>query len=206
MPYSMDMMAADTAGLMESLGIEKAYLFGHSMGGAIGQCFALRYLEKLRCLMLGSTLAGGPHTAWGKSDPPLRGSATGVSPEEQLRARLAATFSERFFQDNPDIIDEIVRAHLQYPTDPKGFSLQWDAVVTHDVYDRLPEITLPTLVIHGSEDRILLEENAHIIASRIPGAELAIMEGVGHTIYSEAPEELHWILFDFMGRHAPKAA
>jgi len=198
MPYSMEMMADDTAGLMDAIGIDKAHLFGHSTGGMIGQCFGLRHPDRLICLMLGSTIPGGPHSAWGKRESPINESTRSLSPEEQVRVGITAAFSQRFIENNPDVMEEIIKNQLRYPADPTAFGRQWDASIAHDAYDRLPEITTPTLVIHGSDDQILLVENGHIIASRIPGAELVIMEGVGHNIYSEAPEELNRIHIDFM--------
>ncbi|HEY97129.1 MAG TPA: alpha/beta hydrolase [Dehalococcoidia bacterium] len=205
-PYSMEMMADDTVGLMDAVGIDKAYLFGHSMGGVIGQCFGLRHPDRLICLMLGSTIPGGHHSAWGNAQSPVTESNSNLSPEEQLRLKLTNVFSQRFIENNPDVMEEIIRNWLRYPIDPAAFGRQWDALMAYDAYDRLPEITAPTLVIHGSDDQILLAENGHTIASRIPGAELVIMEGVGHNIYSEAPEELNRILINFMKRHSTSKA
>jgi 3-oxoadipate enol-lactonase len=201
-PYSMEMMADDTAGLMDAVGIDKAHLFGHSMGGMIAQCFSLRHRDRLICLMLGSTIPGGSSSAWGDNQLPINESTSNLSPEEQLRLRLTAVFSQRFIESNPDVMEEIIKNQLRYPIDPTTSSRQWDALMAHDAYDRLSEINVPTLVIHGSDDQIFLVKNGHIIASRIPGAELVIMEGVGHNIYTEAPEELNRILIDFMKRHS----
>ena len=75
-----------------------------------------------------------------------------------------------------------------------------EAVMGHNTYERLPEIKVPTLVIHGEADRILPVENARILASRIPGAELVIFPNMGHMLI-EAGDEPNRIILDFLRRH-----
>ena len=70
-----------------------------------------------------------------------------------------------------------------------------------DTYDRLPEIRVPTLVITGEADQIVLPENARILASRIPGAESISLQGLGHFLPMEAPEALNMAIRDFLKRH-----
>jgi len=65
---------------------------------------------------------------------------------------------------------------------------QLQACVAHDTCSRLPNLTMPTLVIHGTEDEMLPVQNGQLIASLIPGARLEIMEGVGHLFFWERPE------------------
>ena len=71
----------------------------------------------------------------------------------------------------------------------------------HDTYDRLPDIRVPTLVITGDADRIVPGENSKIIASRIPDAELVILEGMGHGFFIEAAEKANNVIVDFLGRN-----
>jgi pimeloyl-ACP methyl ester carboxylesterase len=70
-----------------------------------------------------------------------------------------------------------------------------------DAYDRLPELRVPTLVIHGSADQVIDVENARVLASRIPGAELAILEDAGHLYHSERADEADEVVLDFVRRH-----
>jgi pimeloyl-ACP methyl ester carboxylesterase len=70
-----------------------------------------------------------------------------------------------------------------------------------DAFDRLPEVRLPTLVLHGSDDQVIDVENARVLAARIPGAEIAIIEGAGHVYHSEQPEVADEIVLDFVWRH-----
>ena len=71
----------------------------------------------------------------------------------------------------------------------------------HDTYDRLPEIGVPTLVIAGTEDKVIPVENSRILASRIPGAESIILEGVGHFLSVEAPEAVNKAIHGFLKEH-----
>lgn len=203
-PYSMEMMCDDINGLMGSLGIEKAHIFGVSMGGMIGQNFGLLYPERIASLMLGCTRPGGSHSIPEQDDtraqlnPELIESLT---PEERAKNMLPVIFPQEFIDNNPDFIRDHIRRILDNPIDPVGYARQIAAADAHDVYDRLPQITVPTLVLHGSADRLIPAENGRIIASRIPGAELVIMEGLGHGFTSQKPDEVVEIVVDFMKRH-----
>ena len=111
-------------------------------------------------------------------------------------------WSQEFIDNNPDVVEEAVALSRENPTDLTGYTRQMQAAGTHDTYDRLPEITLPALVIAGTADRLIPFENSQIIASRIPGAELVILEGMGHGFYTEARDETARLLIDFMKRHS----
>jgi pimeloyl-ACP methyl ester carboxylesterase len=77
-------------------------------------------------------------------------------------------------------------AALPAPAETIGMQLQ--AITAHDTQDRLSQIEVPTLVIHGTADRMLGVINGRLIASRIPGARLEILEDVGHMFWWEQPE------------------
>ena len=79
--------------------------------------------------------------------------------------------------------------------------LQRAAAHAFDGWERLPLIDVPTLVIHGTEDRVLPVENGRRLASRIPGAELVILEGAGHAFHSERADEVNALVLDFLRRH-----
>jgi pimeloyl-ACP methyl ester carboxylesterase len=70
-----------------------------------------------------------------------------------------------------------------------------------DAFDRLPQIAVPTLVLHGTEDEVIAPGNAELLARRIPGAELRLLEGAGHVFWSERPELADRLILDFIERH-----
>jgi len=204
-PYTMEIMSHDIAGLMDAVGIEKAHVFGISLGGMIAQNFALLHPHKIISLMLGCTFCGGKHTVSSGSngpgvlDPSL---IETMLPEERAVEMLPALYSQDFIDNNQDFVDIQIEYAKNNPPDPVGYRRQLGAAGTHDTYDRLPEIKLPTMVIAGSADVLIPVENSRIIASRIPDSELVILEGMGHGFYTEANEETARILTYFMKKHS----
>jgi pimeloyl-ACP methyl ester carboxylesterase len=81
------------------------------------------------------------------------------------------------------------------------------ACSAHDTFERLPRVQAPTLVVHGTEDQMLPVQNAHVIAARIPGARLEILEGAGHLFFWEQPEHSAQLICEHTGvgagEHAP---
>jgi pimeloyl-ACP methyl ester carboxylesterase len=202
-PYSMALFADDISGLLDTLGVEKTHLFGISMGGMIALNFGVRHPDRLISLIPGCTRPGGAHSVpdaegAGALNPDL---VDVLGPEERNRNLLPMLWSEEFIRDNPGVVEEYIEKTSRYPVDPVGYRRQMAAADAHDVWDRLPEIATPTLVIHGEDDRLIPSANAAVIAERIPGAELVILAGLGHGFYSERPEMVNGILVGFMKRH-----
>ena len=204
-PYTMKMMSDDIAGLMDSVGIKKAHLFGISLGGMIAQNFALLHPDRIISLMLGCTFCGGKHTVSNERsgpsvlDPSL---IETMLPEERAVEMLPALYSREFIEENQEFVEIQIDYAKHNPIDIVGYRRQMGAVGTHDTYDQLPGIKLPTLVIAGDMDVLIPVENSRIVASRIPDATLVILEGLGHGFYTEANEETARILTDFMKRHS----
>ena len=206
-PYSMEMMADDLAGLLDTIGIKSASVHGVSFGGRIAQHFALRHPKNIISLILGSTTCGGPNSIL--TDAATRNemmSLRGLPVEKGTREWLRFFLSRDFIEKNPDLVEKIIARMLAYPPPPHGQMRQSQAGMKHDTYERLPEIKTPTLVIHGDADRISPVENGRILASRIPNAELAILKNAGHLFMYEAEDESNRIILDFLQRHRSKKA
>jgi pimeloyl-ACP methyl ester carboxylesterase len=207
-PYTTEMMADDLAGLLDAIGIDSAHIWGSSMGGMIAQYFALRYPKRVRSLILACTGFGpthGVHT----TDPEIIEALQhpkALTPEESIKQTIRLTMSQEFIDKNPGLIKQLMVKWLEHPASPQGYMRQAQAVTGTETYERLPEIKAPTLVIHGSADRTLPVENARILASRIPGAELVILEKMGHLFTCEAFNESNRIMLDFLKRHSTKKA
>lgn len=204
-PYTMAMMAGDVAGLLDMVGINAAHMFGISMGGMIAQHFALSYPQRVISLILGCTACGGMHMI--QPEPESLAALVDferfkkMTPEEVVKQAMPFCYSQEFIETNPDIIEERVAKQLEYPTPKRGATRQAEAIMGHDTYELLPKIKLPTLVIAGDNDRLIPVENSRILASRIPGAELAIIKGAGHEFFIEAAEEVNKTVLDFLGSH-----
>ncbi len=205
-PYSMEMMAGDLAGLLETIGIETAHVFGISMGGMIAQHFALLYPEKVKSLILGATTCGGTH----RITPDMEAIKVlfdiermqKLTPEERARETLPFVFSQAFIDDNEVLIQELLGKMVGHVTPPHGYMRQAGAIMGHDTYERLPEIKVPTLVIAGDADKLVPAENSRLIASRIPDAELVILKNMGHGFNIEAADEVNHIVLNFLNRYS----
>jgi pimeloyl-ACP methyl ester carboxylesterase len=207
-PYTMEMMADDTAGLLDAIGIDSAHIQGASMGGMIAQQFVLRYPERVISLILACTYCGGPGSSL-MTDPEMIEAGQrmqSLSGKELMMETLRLGVSQKFIDENPSHVQEIVKMMAKHPMTPQGQMGQGQACATHNTYDRLPEIKAPTLVIAGDADKIIPVENSRIIASRIPGAELVILKNMGHMFVTEAADESNRIMLEFLRRHSAKKA
>lgn len=199
--YTMRMMAGDVVRVLDTLNVERAHIFGLSMGGMIAQHFALIYPQKLISLVLASTTMGGSHSiGFEKSKNTVNPqNLNGLTPEESARRHVSLIYSEKFITENPELVKQLITERMQNPPDPVGTLRQFQSADSHDTYDRLPDIKAPTLVLAGDEDKVINPDNSRILASRIPHSELAIITHGGHAI--TVMEESRKVLLDFLRRH-----
>ncbi len=203
MDYSIAMLADDTAALMEHVGFSAAHIIGVSMGGTIAQEFALRHPRKVRSLVLGCTTAGGPKAIriGGNAFANAYSTKT-MTAEERGRALAEAAFTRGYIAQHPEIVTTMIEARRQRPIDPAALGHRMKAVFEHDAYDRLPQIKCPTLVITGKDDALVSWENSRIIAERIAGAELLLLEPAGHCFWLEQPGQSREAISRFIHAHS----
>jgi len=198
-PYSTKMMADDSAGLLNALGIEKAHILGHSMGGFIAQELALKYPQLIRSLVLAS--AGTQETHMGKHliDMWARMAREGVNRDIFVRELLLWLFTDKFFENTGMVqiaVDTLVTS--PYPQPAHGLIRQVGACLEHDTKDRIGNITAPTLVLVGKEDILLPVRMSEELAAGIPGAELVVLEGAGHGALSEAADKFNLAVLEYL--------
>ena len=109
--------------------------------------------------------------------------------------------SQEFIKNRMDVIQQFGLLYFKNYPPPHVFKRQQEAIRMVDTYGRLPEIGAPTLLIAGTEDKLVPPENSRILASRIPGAELITLDGAGHFLSLEAPEAVNKAIHDFLRRH-----
>lgn len=194
-PYDTATMAADAVAVLDAAGVERAHVVGASLGGMIAQMLALEYPERLDRLVLAATTPGGA-TAYPLPDATVRliREVGGLSPEEAVRRLTANALAS----EGP--VEDIVARRLADPQDPVGWQAQAAAALGHDASARLPEITAPTLVLHGTADRVVDPRNADLLAERIDGARLEILRGLGHLFFWEDPDGTVQRLRAFLGQ------
>jgi len=199
MEYSMALLADDTAVLMEHVGFASAHIIGVSMGGMIAQEFTLRHPHKVRSLVLGCTTPGGPKAVRiGGEALTTAYSTEPLSPEERGRALAEAAFTKGYIAQHPEVIPAMIEARRQRPLDPVALSHRMKAAYAHDAYDQLPHVACPTLVITGKDDVLISWENSRILAERIPGAKLVLLEPAGHVFWLEQPEQSRAAILAFL--------
>jgi len=110
------------------------------------------------------------------------------TPEERFAALIHILYSSAWVEARPDFVAAL-RDRMAKPIPAYAERLHYLASEGHDAWDQLPAIAAPTLVIHGSDDRLNPTANAPLLAERIPGAELYIVQGGRHAYFEEFREE-----------------
>jgi pimeloyl-ACP methyl ester carboxylesterase len=188
-PFTIADLAADALAVMDAAGLETAHVLGISMGGMTAQELALAHPDRLRSLTLGCTYCGGPGSsliAPEDARPLLEAMGSGDL-DRIFKAAYEVNLSPTFRADESHHADFTAMAGA-LPARQQTVQLQLQAIGGHDTQDRLAEIAAPTLVVHGTEDRMIPVANGGLIASLVPGAHLEILDGVGHMFWWEQPE------------------
>jgi len=204
-PYTPKMMADDVAGLLDAINIEATHVRGVSLGGVMAQYFTLSYPERVISLILSGTSFGGPNVIR-NADASQSVQAVfdlSLTQEQRVRKAMEINVTSEYAEKNPEFIEERVKSSLEYPRSPVGAKRFGELANIYDNYDRLKEIKVPTLIIHGDADQVSPVENARIMAERIPNTELVIFNNTGHLLV-EAGDERYRVMVDFLRRHSQK--
>lgn len=203
-PYTIQAMAADTVQLLDALDVAAAHVVGSSMGAMVAQEVAIQYPDKALTLTLIGAQCGGPHAFV----PPLEEAAVmetlatqEMESKKRARAWLPHMFSEGFLADNRKLVEQYVELSTRQPTSVTGLEAQWAALMSYDSWERLPSVTAPALILHGSVDRMVPVENADVLCVRIPNSRVAIIEGAGHSVEYEAADEVNRVLLKFFAEN-----
>jgi 3-oxoadipate enol-lactonase len=203
-PYTMAQLAADATCVLDAAQERSAAVFGASMGGMVAQHLAIEHPDRVSRLILGCTSPGTSHAV--RADPEatrrLLGKG-GRTPEEAYRIACTVLYSPAFQRTHADFIERQIRERARRPVRARAFSAQYDAVRQHDPWDRLPDITAPTLLLHGSEDEVMPPGNSEVLARRIPGARVEILDGLGHMFFHEDSPRAARAMLDFLAEDAP---
>jgi pimeloyl-ACP methyl ester carboxylesterase len=192
-PYSVAMMAADTAGLLDALNIKDACVMGHSLGGYIAQELVVTRPDLVGKLILAATNYGGSKVI------PITPEAMNVltnrtgDPVELVKRGIAIACAPGFAERHPDVAKELLDYRLTNPVPPAQYAAQVAAgagtmAYSDDVVDqRMRAIKIPTLILFGEHDRVVPPGNAELMARKIAGARVKIIAGTGHIFPIENP-------------------
>jgi 3-oxoadipate enol-lactonase len=185
-PYSTASLAADAVSLLDHLGVERADVFGMSLGGMIAQEMALGWPERVDRLVLGCTHCGVRHAA---PMPRETGRAFAMETDDWAqRMRALAPFA--FARDvDPALLERFVEKKSRDVQDAEGYRAQIAAVLAHDTWDRLPRIEPHTVILTGDDDQVIPAASSDVLNERIPDSLLYVVSGAGHLFFLERPDE-----------------
>jgi len=195
--YTLQQMAEDFRGLLDGLGIRETHFVGLSMGGMIGQVFALEYPAMIQSLALCDTTSRYPAAAapiW--ADRIKTVEAKGMDP--MVGPTLERWFTAPFRARETAMMQKV--GAMIGSTPPQGYVGCCHAIPKIDVTDRLKELRCPALVIVGEEDPGTPVEMARQIHAAIPSAELAILRSASHLSNLEQPAEFNRVLSAFLDK------
>lgn len=184
--YTLTDMAADAVGLLDMLGLDTVHLVGASMGGFIAQTIAIEAPRRVRSLTsimstTGDRSVGQPHP-----EALALLAAPPATTREQVIQRMLKTFrtiGSTAFPFDPDGVSERAGRAYDRAFDPMGMMRQAMAVLASgDRTPRLRGLDVPALVIHGAADKMCDVSGGRATAAAIPGAELLVIEGMGHDL------------------------
>jgi 3-oxoadipate enol-lactonase len=192
-PYTVPMMAADTTGLLDALGVRSAYVMGHSLGGFIAQELAITRPDLVSKLILASTHHGGMKVI------PITPEAMNVltdrsgDPVELVRRGIAIATVPGFAERQMAVVQELINYRLTNPVPPAQYTAQvmtgggMAALSENKVAERMAALTMPVLILFGEFDRVVPPGNAQLMADKLSNAKIKILPNTGHIFPIEDP-------------------
>ena len=197
--YTLEQMADDVKGLLDALGIKQTHWAGLSMGGMIGQAFALKYPGVFQSMVLADTTSRRPPDAgkmWGER---IQNAQT-KGMDALVAGTLERWFTEPYRNARKDVMERIGNDIRRTPV--AGFVGCCHAISRVDYLDRLKEIKCPALVIVGEHDHGTPPEAARAIQQNLPGSEFKIITSAAHLSNIEQAEEFNKAMTGFLDRVA----
>jgi len=194
-PWSLDDMADDVARVLDLKGIDRVHWVGLSMGGMVGQAFALRHPGRLDRLVLANTTS-----AYGPDGRAMWDNRIRMVTEGGLAA-IRDMVAQRYFSDafraaHADVVKRVMDRFMETPA--AGYAGCCEAIRDMALQARLGGVRAPTLVIAGDLDQGTPVAMSQAIAERIPGARVAVITGASHLSAVEKPAEFNALVTDFL--------
>ena len=196
-PYTVETMTEDCLAVLDAAGAERAHVVGISMGGLMAQELGLAHPDRVLSLTL---MATHPGIAQAVMPPEV---------VEFLTARAAMPADERGefsvpFNYHPStpraLIEEDWREREAGTAGPEGYAAQGGTALWSG-YDRLPSMTVPTQVVHGAQDRLVVPANGEKIAAAVPDAKLVLVDGANHLLTTDRADEVNELLLAWFAEH-----
>jgi pimeloyl-ACP methyl ester carboxylesterase len=201
--YDLSDMARDATKVLDAVDARDAHVVGVSMGGMISQLIAAQHPDRVKRLVLLSTHFGGPEAVPPHPDAmrlfdPSAFLERGNDPVAMMKFTIDVISAAGFMERAPEVVTALLENVRREPTHPSAFISQVQAILGSDRSELIRSIGKPTLVVHGTEDKLIPSPNGEMIAARIPGAKLVLFEKCGHMLMWETPQELARVVLDFL--------
>jgi pimeloyl-ACP methyl ester carboxylesterase len=203
--YTLSDMAGDAVAVLDALGIERAHVFGQSMGGMIAQVLAIEHPGRVGTLTVISTSTGNPEHGKATHDALA---AVSRPPATDIDAAIELDIANRRIWASPGWFDEDVtrsqlRAAYERSFTPGGSLRQFVAIaLAPDREPALAQLSVPTLVMHGTLDPLIGIDGGERLAELIPGAELFPIDGLAHDLPVQVWQQVISALTTHVARHA----
>ncbi|MDE3091418.1 MAG: alpha/beta fold hydrolase [Chloroflexota bacterium] len=193
-PYSVPMLAADTAGLLDALNTKNAYVMGLSLGGYIAQELIVTRPNLVGKLILAAINYGGTKVIPITPEAMVALTNRQGDPVELVKRGIAIACAPGFAQRQPAVAAELLQYRFTNPVPPAQYAAQVAAGAGTIAYSdevveqRMKAIKVPTLILFGEHDRVMPPGNANLMAQKIAGARVKIIPGAGHIFPIEDPQ------------------
>jgi 3-oxoadipate enol-lactonase len=198
-PYTVETMTADCLAVLDAAEVRNAHVVGISMGGLMAQEIALTAPDRVRSLCLLATHPGIPHAVTNPEAMAMLGSRGELTAREAAEASIPFNYAPSTPRER---IEEDWAERLPLAATNEGYVAQLSGTSQWDGYDRLGQITSPTLVLHGELDALVPPENGRILADRIRGAELVTVPEANHLLGTDQPEQVSELLVSWLDRQS----
>ena len=196
-PYSVEVMAQDCLDVLDAAGVDRAHVVGISMGGLMAQELAMSHADRVRSLTLMSTHPGTAHGVWPQEMQEFMAARLAMPADE--RAEFSIPFNYHPSTARP-LIEEDWQARAAGTAGPEGYAAQ-GGTAAWDGWDRLPSVSVPTQVVHGAQDRLVVPENGELLAARVPDAKLVLIDGANHIVTTDRADEVNSVLLSWFAEH-----
>lgn len=194
-PYSLDMFCDDLDDIVREIGWSRFDLVGFSLGGLIGQAYALRSPNAVRTLSIISSVSGRTPQEQERVLKRAQDLATGGA-NTHLETAVERWFTDAFRRDHPEVIQ--ARAARSRANDPACYAAAYQVLAEGDLADALHRISCPALIATGEEDSGSTPRMARLMADRIPDSRLHIWPELRHSVLLEAPQRVAGLLRPFL--------
>ncbi|HEX4226193.1 MAG TPA: alpha/beta fold hydrolase [Pseudonocardiaceae bacterium] len=191
-PYGTRGFATDVLAVLDDLGLDDAAVYGTSMGGRVAQWLAVDQPRRVRALILGCTSPGGPHSV--ERDNAVRVSLAQPGTREGRQALIDLMFTPAWSAAHPGRYTVLGDPRMP----PYARKRHLLASNGHNAWDVLPDITAPTLILHGTDDLLNPTANATLLAERIQDARVELIEGARHAYFVEFRDLAGRMVLEFL--------